>query len=148
MIYLIFIWKHKNFENFQKQIKGSYKKVDNSFLHNFLSRARKLDVTLPLSKLKWKFSVLTGYLTIQNFRFLFLWCKRLTPSQIWILSLFQFMKQTSSGFGGGGGCGRNSTPCRPKRSPLCTILLFWDIYFWLTDLKIFLQALSEGSNLH
>ena len=32
---------------------------------------------------------------------------------------------------------RNSTPCRPKGSPF---VLFWDIHFWLTDLKIFLTA--------
>ena len=31
----------------------------------------------------------------------------------------------------------NSTPCRPKGSPS---VLFWDIYFWLTDLKIVFKA--------
>ena len=32
---------------------------------------------------------------------------------------------------------RDLTPCRPKGSPF---VLFWDIHFWLTDLKLFLTA--------
>ena len=35
---------------------------------------------------------------------------------------------------------RDSTPCRPKGSPLCTILRYQFLNFWLTDFKIFLRA--------